>query len=465
MKGVTVMSHGNTGRVAAVTVALLSAAAGKGHKPAQPTAAGAKHSPFVSVLARNWAAWDADGDGTLTQTEVERVVMDAKVTGENAAAAATLESYLRNPKLTLPPLTRDYFEAYDAGASAPKMSDEEAARATVDPNTTGGGMAPGTKAPRWDVMFAGNKHRIANVDAKGTPGAPAPTGSGDEVLTHLHQGPLGDCFFVAAVGAAEHRNPAMIRGMITSLAGGRVRVAFPAPFAAVVLPPLTDAERALSSSSGGQGDWVVALEQAYGRYRHQLKGDDTVVEGTDAVCHGGNPGTVLQTLTGHATTGIGLPKDPAKRAAEKEKVLGKLRTSLVDAFTEHRLVVADVNKLPEGKAEPKPTGGGDDGDHDPTTDTTSAALPSPPNISHGHSYAVTGYDAKTDTVTIWNPHGQTFHPKGPDGIANGYTTAHGTFHLPLAEAYQFYSNFIFETAKPAKAPGASAEPRAKRTKR
>ena len=44
--------------------------------------------------------------------------------------------------------------------------------------------------------------------------------------------------------------------------------------------------------------------------------------------------------------------------------------------------------------------------------------------------------------------GQTFHPKGEAGLTNGYETDHGRFKLPLAEAYQFYTSFTFETAEP-----------------
>jgi hypothetical protein len=459
------MNHVRITRIlAAAAVGLLSIAATKSNKSSSSSnaPAGPKHSPFVTVVMRNWSAWDADHDGTLTQAEIERAVMDPKVTGEDAAAAAALESFIRSKKITLPPLTKAYFEAYDAHASVPKVSDEEAAKATIDPSTTGVTTVPGTATPHWDMMFAGNKHRIAAIDANANLGATAPTEPGPEVLTHMHQGPLGDCFFVAVIGAAENRNPALIHSMLTTLPGGKIRVAFPSPFTPYVLSPVTDAERALSSSSGGQGDWLVALEQAYGRYRHQLAGGADVIEGTDTVCHGGSEGTVMATLTGHSPNWFNLPNDAAKRKVKQDQLLPKLRTDLANAFSEHRLVVASVNgapKPPDGKTDPKPTtgGGGDNDNTDPKTETASAALPSPPNITHGHAYAVTAYDAKTDTITIWNPHGQTFHPKGPDGLTNGYTTAKGTFKLPLAEAYQFYSSFCIESTRTAKPPAPASE--------
>jgi len=75
---------------------------------------------------------------------------------------------------------------------------------------------------------------------------------------------------------------------------------------------------------------------------------------------------------------------------------------------------------------------------------------------------VLAYDAATDVVEIWNPHGQTFHPKGPAGLANGYETAHGRFKLPLAEAYSFYTSFTFELDAPAPRARAAAATRAAR---
>ena len=76
----------------------------------------------------------------------------------------------------------------------------------------------------------------------------------------------------------------------------------------------------------------------------------------------------------------------------------------------------------------------------------------PPNISTKHAYAVLAYDAAADRVTIWNPHGQTFYPKGPPGIANGYPTEHGRFTLPLAEAYQFLTTLAIERKSPSTRP-------------
>jgi len=55
-------------------------------------------------------------------------------------------------------------------------------------------------------------------------------------------------------------------------------------------------------------------------------------------------------------------------------------------------------------------------------------------------------------VHIWNPHGNKFTPKGPDGIQYGYTTQAGQFDIPLKDSLQVYSRVIIESPTPAAPP-------------
>jgi hypothetical protein len=453
------MTRARSCRSAAVAVSLACLLAAT-----RGPSAGGHHSPFVEAVARNWEAWDVNHDGTLSGAEIERAVLNPAVKGDDAAAAAALEMVARNPKkYTLPPLTKAYFEQYDAHASNTRVSGEDAATATVDLDKS----APGS-TPKWDLLFAASKHRIQTADAAPTSKVSSST-SGSELLSHMRQGPLGDCFFVAVVGSAINRNPADVGSLLKPMGGGKYDVAFANGAPPFVLPSLTDAERAISSSTGGQGDWLAMLEQAYGRYRHMLHPSaadaptaaaasaGATIEGTDTICHGGNPAPVITALTGHAPKWFPLPHDAAKRAAESNRLLPELRTQLVQGVRDRKLMVATVGAAAtptpgEGKTgDTRPTDG-----EDPTDKPTSASLPSPPGISHGHCYAVVGYDPSSDIITIWNPHGETFTPKGEPGLSNGYPTSHGIFKLPLTQAYQFYSSFYFETPnKPAAAAGHS----------
>jgi len=66
-------------------------------------------------------------------------------------------------------------------------------------------------------------------------------------------------------------------------------------------------------------------------------------------------------------------------------------------------------------------------------------------LNGNHAYAVTGYDPKADRIALWNPHGQTFSPKGTPGLQNGYPTKEGRFTMPLTDFMQAFAGLAFET--------------------
>jgi hypothetical protein len=70
-----------------------------------------------------------------------------------------------------------------------------------------------------------------------------------------------------------------------------------------------------------------------------------------------------------------------------------------------------------------------------------------PGVLGLHAYAVLGYDAKADTAMLWNPHGNTFEPKGTPGLANGYPTKLGRFTIPLSDVVHLGGGFAFEQEK------------------
>ena len=69
----------------------------------------------------------------------------------------------------------------------------------------------------------------------------------------------------------------------------------------------------------------------------------------------------------------------------------------------------------------------------------------PKSISPNHAYAIFGYDAKTDRITIWNPHGNDFKPKGDEGPENGYLIEDGVFSMPLQMFVKTFSRIMFES--------------------
>jgi hypothetical protein len=52
-------------------------------------------------------------------------------------------------------------------------------------------------------------------------------------------------------------------------------------------------------------------------------------------------------------------------------------------------------------------------------------------------------------VTIWNPHGNTFKPKGAQGLKNGYATSKGVFTMPVEEMVRVFRGLVYETDRKA----------------
>jgi hypothetical protein len=429
----------------ASTAALTSAT----HLLAEPGASDANppaHTPFVSVIARDFDTWDSNHDGTLSLEEINHVVLDPSVKGDDAAAAASLKLLSRSKKVKLPPLTKEFFADYDKKALAlmlhrrPATNPTDAISATVDTVASASTTQPTARSTRlpadFDLYYTASKERIARGGAVQYPHR--------FVLDHTRQGPLGDCFFVASVSTMMIHDPARLEKMIEPQADGGYIVKLPST-RPITVPALTDTEIAISSTTAGDGAWLAIMEQAFGKYKSRArhKGDD--VEGTEILRTGGDSGPTIEALTGHKFLRFAFGKTIEIRKANEAEVLPKVRKELVAALAEHRLMTAGMSPwLGASHA------GVDSSDN--SDKITGTPVHIPPNITINHVYAIVSYDPATDVIGFWNPHGQMFTPKGEPGLQNGFATSHGQFKLPLTEAYQFYTSFTFESSGPTTNP-------------
>ena len=401
----------------------------------------AKLTPFVAAVSRNFKAWDADADGALSKDEIDTLVRDPNITGDDAAAVSALKLNSRSKKAKLPPLTLSYFNEYNAkfvgklkSETSGDVIDATTASEGGNRDASGNQADPATKPAetfaRWDRDFTAGKKRLTAAG-----GSQWTTASFK--LESMKQGALGDCFFVASLGSIAKRRPEQLQKLVVRQPDGSYKATFP-DGKTFDFPKLTDSQIAISGTSG-EGAFLAVFEQAFGKYRAQLKGKPLDTDGTDILYTGGDSANTLQQLTGKQTKRISFGKDLDARAEAADTVLPEVR-KLIGHNIDHHLAITAGGVI--GVKRTKDS-------HGTEVKTDKGRLPLvPPAILQNHVYVITDYDAKTDLVTIWNPHSNTFKPKGTPGLENGYVTEGGKFTLPLKEAYQFYGSFTFETEKP-----------------
>jgi hypothetical protein len=410
---------------------------------------------FAEVVASNFEAWDADHDGSLSSSEIDKLVVNPSIQGPEAAAAAALKRILRSEKYELPSLTKAFLtkplpsrtskrvpantdrdDSTERG-TAPSSGDDKVPTPEPKPIRSTGS----TPTPDFQSRYAQSLSRIEKTDR-------SLFGDDNELsIDHCHQGPLGDCFFVAPVGGLVKKSAADVRAMISPLTGvegynvkfGNGRV--------VRVAPLTDAEVAISSTTldgGGQdGLWLAVLEKAFGTLRRDDNPSRYEMESaTDAIAKGGSTASTIQLLTGHAVQRITLKRPvkgwipeefdrnrrrvappsgtviPTEPAGDVDVLAKKVRDGVKKTLAAGRLVA---------------TGTGDDRQ--------------PPGISGKHAYAVLAFDEAKDTLTLWNPHGNSFKPKGEAGRLNGYPTKAGIFEIPVADFVRVFNGVSIETEK------------------
>lgn len=343
------------------------------------------HPPsFVSQVAAHFAAWDRNNDGVLSRQEIDVLVSDPKVAGTQAAAVVALKRAVRNTRYQLPPLTR---------AALTEMGNETRHDQTK---------------PDFNAMYALALNRIEKANKELFP-------SGPPTLTAIQQGKLGNCFCLAPLGALVCRDSQDVVKMIQRDPNGPFSVRL--GHQVIQVPTPTDAELALMSSASA-GLWVNVYEKAVGRLRQQSReGTDASVSFIDLLGKGGSAGTMVEVVTGHQIVRFACKQvRDAKTPEEREAKLAEARALLSSAFAEKRLVTCG-------------TGAG----------------VKVPNLNGNHAYAVIGYDPKADQIALWNPHGQSFTPKAPASLQNGYPTREGRFAMPLPEFMHAFAGLAFET--------------------
>lgn len=149
---------------------------------------------FLAEAKANFKDWDLNGDGTLSFQETTRLVPRASFQDTSAAALAAVHFAQRRLPRDRAAFSRDVLFAAIPGESDPRPPLEFYYRT---------GLAHIRSTER--TLFAG---------------------AGPNIRT-IRQGRLGDCYFLATLGALVHRNPKDVSRLVRREDDGSFHVKFP----------------------------------------------------------------------------------------------------------------------------------------------------------------------------------------------------------------------------------------------
>jgi hypothetical protein len=372
-------------------------------------------SSFADVVRDHFAAWDLNHDGRIEGREIDTLMSRKSIRGEAAAALAVLKLRERHtPAAVRPGFTLSPRDIDDLDALADPVA--------LDP-------AKGPPKPfHAEASYKRYLKVLQTVDHR------LYAGSGPD-FSAMKQGPIGDCYFFCLTGFLAARHPNKIHDMIQRTANGNYVVKFFDGESFPVNAP-TDAELLVNNSASSleDGIWLCVLEKALGK-RLRARSKDSAkrtAEPTDAMASGGSTAIVITLYSGHKVKGIKL-RDPQHARAR----LQELRREIPVTLAHGRMASVELDNPPSGSQKVR-------------------------GLGYHHAYAIMAFDFKSDRVTVWNPWGQNFKPKGPEGTKNGFTTEHGIFHVPLATLYQQFSNVHLETTERAPADSPNHKPARRR---
>lgn len=360
---------------------------------------------FIDVVQANFTRWDLNHNGSLAPEEIDRLVVEPSIKGDEAAAIGAIKT-MQRLGYRMPALTLEYFRA-----AAPKTQKAKDGSDSQRPEIRS------FYGPDWNKGFSVAQTRISNPNR-------ALFNYPTVDIKQFKQGMLGDCYFVSMIGALVNKQHDLVKRMIAVQRNGTLKVSF-ADNETIVIPPLTDAEIATSSTTGEEGTWVAVFEKAFGTLRQaQFPQDHKEGVASDAIAFGGSMLTTIRVLTGHDSeqylikssvqiSGNGEAKFQLR--AQPQEITRMTREKLKNALSRKKLVGAGT--YPEDL---------------------------PPGIPERHAYAIIGYEPQSDQVVIWNPHGNNFAPKGAPGLENGYPTTSGVFKVPMKDFVQIFGALEIE---------------------
>jgi len=359
---------------------------------------------YADVVREQFPKWDLNRDGRLEAREIDELVTRHNIEGEPAAALAVLKlAERRTPAAKRENLAYTIDEAMKPDGKSEKSNAADSAR--------------GAKTMHPEEHFQHNVKMLQSLNPH------LYAGKGPDFQS-LRQGEIGDCYFFSIAGELAARQPDRIKKMIVPEANGGFLVQCPDGEKLRIAAP-SQAEMLVNNSGSTltDGIWVVVLEKALGEHlrSHAKKPAAKTAEATDAMAQGGTSEGVIHLFSGHGSKQINL-RDPKKSRERMEE----LRRELAAVLERGLRAGVEMDRNP-------PSG------HQKI-----------PGLGYNHAYAILEFNPKTEEVTVWNPWGNNFEPKGAPGVEHGFPSQHGVFKIPLSTLYQQFSQVILESPEAAK---------------
>jgi hypothetical protein len=369
-------------------------------------------SHFADVVHEHFTAWDLNHDGKLESREIDTLMTRRSIHGEAAAALAVLKLRERHaPAAVRPGFTLTAHDIDDLDSLTEPVVAVDAAKGPPKPFHA-------------EAQFKRCLKTLDKLDTR------LYAGSGPDSSV-MKQGGIGDCYFFCLTGYLASKHPKKLRDMIQTTSNGNYLVKFLDGESFNVGAP-TEAELIVNNSVSSltDGIWLCVLEKALGQRLRATSKDPAkrTAEPTDAIAAGGSTATVMTLYSGHKAKSIKL-RDPRQAGVRMKE----LRHGLVTTLSHGRMASVEMDN-------PEPN---------------SQKIP---GIGYHHAYAIMDFDSKSDRITVWNPWGNHFAPKGDEGATHGFVTQHGIFQIPLSTLYQHFSTVHLETAERATAGSPGHKP-------
>jgi len=230
--------------------------------------------------------FDADKDGNLSKTELQTALQSRKLPKDEAEL---FQYYLNNNDSSDVVKVTDvltYFTKNDMGDEADKFMNK------IDMILN---RAYEAQTNRAGKLFGESKDGKDGVNIYG-----------------VSQGTLGDCYFMASLGAVAHHSPDTIRNMIKENRDGTYTVTFPgAKDEPITVQPITEAERGIFTGAADHGEWAAVIEKGYGTYcqKHFWRRTPKNMSGGNLPAEGADGGGMLLDNLMNLLTGKGTTQD------------------------------------------------------------------------------------------------------------------------------------------------------------